>query len=235
MKTCIEITTKGGTVYRPMLQFDYDDVQNPLVVETENEILISYYKAEEYWEIRDAWLERIHCKIIGECGGYFSPTHIKNDWDEEIDLPDFFTYDEDGERIGLKLPDGYPEYAVRFLAGRCHSEVYWRETDDPDDVDAVLFVDPEYVKELNDKYGDVAVHDMIVSDITRCHCLLDGDQIYTHNIIKVDKRTGESDLMGMVTYLFYEDCTKEGLMGWVDTYTPCEYKLIPLSEIITTY
>ena len=234
MNTCIEITTKGGTVYRPMLQFDYDDIRKPIVHETEDAIVISYYKAEEYWEIGDAWLEDVYCDIIGTCRGYFEPQQIKSDWEDEAEMPDFFTYDDDEERDGFKLPDGYPKYAVRYLAGYAHSNAVWHETSNVDHVDAVMWVKPSYIERLRAKYSEVAVHDMIKADLDRCHRILDGDQFYTHNVIIIDKRTGESDLMGMVTYLFDEHCTEEQLKWRLDG-EPCEYKLLPLSEIITTY
>ena len=234
MNTCIEIKSKDGTVYRPMLQFDYDDIREPVVHETDDKIIISYYKAEEYWEIGDAWLSNVYCNIIGACRGYFEPQQIKSDWDDQRDLPEFFTYDECDEIDGFDLPKAYPEYAVRYLAGFAHSNVYWRETDDVECVDAVLWVTPEYIRELRSKHAEIVVHDMIKADLDRCHRILDGDQFYTHNQIEIDKKTGESDLMGMVTYLFYEHCSKEQLHWHLDG-EPCEYKLLPLSEIITSY
>ena len=234
MNTCIEIKSKDGTVYRPMIQFDYDDIRKPIVHETDDKIIISYYKAEEYWEIDDAWLIDVYCNIIGECRGYFSQQQIKSYMEDERDMPDFFTHDEDGERTGFKLPDGYPVYAIRYLAGYAHSNVVWHETTNVDHVDAVLWVKPEYIEQLRKTHVEPVVHDMIKADLDRCHRLLDGDQLYTHNTIEIDKKTGESDLMGMVTYLFYEHCTDEQLHWQLDG-EPCEYKLLPLSEIITSY
>lgn len=234
MNTCIKITSKDGKTYRPMLQFDYDDIRKPVVHETDDEIIISYYKAKEYWEIGDAWLDGVYCNIIGRCRGYFEPGQVKSDWDEERDIPDFFTYDDCDEINGFNLPKGYPEYAVRYLAGRCHSNVYWCETDDIDDVDAVLWVTPERIAELRSRWNGIALHDMIVADLDRCQRILDGDQFYTHNQIIIDKKTGESDLMGMVTYLFHEHCTDEQLHWQLDG-EPCKYELIPLSDIIASY
>lgn len=234
MNTCIKITSKDGTVYRPMLQFDYDDIRKPIVHETEDKIIISYYKAEEYWEIEDAWINDIYCNIIGTCRGYFDPCQIKSYWEDEADMPEFFTHDEDGERTGFNLPDGYPVYAVRYLAGYAHSNVVWRETSDPDNVDAILWVKPAYIDQLRKSYNEIVVHDMIKADLDRCQRILDGDQFYTHNTIEIDKKTGESDLMGMVTYLYHEHCTEEQL-NWTVDGEPCEYELIPLDEIITTY
>lgn len=234
MKTCIKITSKDGTVYRPMLQFEYDDIQKPVVLETDESFTISYYRAEEYWEIDDAWLSNIYCDIIGECRGYFSPQQIKSYWDEELDTPEFFTYDEDGERNDFNLPDGYPEYAVQYLRGSAHSNLVWHITDHVEDVDAIMWVKPEYIEELRAKYDEMVVHDMILADFERCRRILDGDQFYTHNTIEIDKKTGETDLMGMVTYLFDEHCTTRdlefGLSG-----TKCEYELLPLSEIVDIY
>ena len=232
MKTCIEIKSKDGTVYRPMLQFGYDDIRKPLVHETDDKIVISYYNAEEYWEIGDAWLSGVYCNIIGTCRGYFDPQQIKSDWDDQRDLPEFFTYDKCDEIDGFNLPKGYPEYAVRYLAGFAHSNVYWRETDDVWCVDAILWVSPERIRELRAKYDEIVVHDMIVADLNRCNRILDGDQFYTHNQIEIDKKTGECDLMGMVTYLYHEHCTEEQLKYELPG-EPCEYKLIPLSDLIT--
>lgn len=234
MKTCIRIKGQDGQTYMPMLQFEYDNIQKPVVFETDEKFIISYYRAEEYWEIDDAWLSKVYCNIIGECRGYFDPHQIKSYWDEEEEMPEFFTYDEDGERTGFKLPDGYPEYAVQYLAGYAHSNVVWRETSDVNNVDAVLWMTPEAIEELRAKYDEAVVHDMILADFKRCRRILDGDQFYTHMTIEITKYDMRSDDMGMVTYLFDEHCTREQLTYHLPG-EECEYELIPLIMIIDVY
>lgn len=217
-----------------MLQFEYDDIQKPVVLETDENFTISYYTELESWEIGDAWLPKIQCQILTSCRGYFDPMRLKSDWDEEEDMPEFFEYDEFEERTGFKLPDGYPVYAVQYLRGYAHSGVWFSPTTDINHTDAVMWVSPDYIEELRAKYDEIVVHDMIVADLARCRRILDSEQFYTHNTIEIDKDTLESDLMGMVTYLFDEHCTKEQLTSYLSG-TECEYKLLPLSEIITTY
>lgn len=234
MMTCIEITSKDGRKYRPMLQFEYDDIQEPVVLETDDKLTISYFRTLDYWETGDAWLPRIHCQILTSCRGYFEPMRLKNDWDEEEDMPEFFECDEYDERIGFKLPNDYPEYAVVYLRGYAHSDVFFVPTTDINHVDAVMWVSPDYIAELREKYDEVVVHDMILADLARSRRILDTEQFYTHNTIEIDKRTLESDEMGMVTYLYHEHCTEEQLTYHIDG-TPCEYRLLPLSEIIATY
>lgn len=217
-----------------MLQFNYSDIREPIVTETDEKFTISYFEELENWDIEDCWLTRIHCDVINSCRGYFDPCKIQNSEDEELDMPELFKRDEDDEIIDFNLPDGYPEYAVRYLAGYCHSTFVWCETDNISNVDAVLWVDPEYIAELREKYEEFVVHDMITADLKRCRRILDAEQFYTNNQIEIDKETGETDLMGMVTYLYEEHCTEELLKDHLDGEN-CEFKLIPLNELISCY
>lgn len=233
MKKAIRITKHDGTVITPMLEFRYSDIQAPVVLETDDKIVISYYRELGYdeFEINDPWDSGIHCDIFGECRGYFSP-YVISPWgedDNKLELSQFFNLDEYDNSINAFNPEN--TLPCRYLKGMCHSIVVWQETSDANWCDAVLYATQECVDEVRKHYKDADKE--IQSRFDRCMRILNGDQFYMHTTIEIDKATGEHDEMGMCAYLWEEDCTADQLAK-VDG-EPCQYELIDLEDIITFY
>ncbi len=214
MKTCIKIYGKNGEAFIPSLQFEYSDIQEPVVIERDDMYVISYYRELGYdrFEISDPWSCGVHCDILVNIRGYVTPQHICT-W---------------GEDENLKFEDvknELPKWAYRQLNGNFHGDVYWtpclRESGFPD---AILYANP-------DDFGG----DEIAIDLAFKHCLrlLNGEQLYEHVTIEIDKKTREHDEMGMVAYLWEEECTAEGLKNIKGE--PCPHELIDIEDIFTFY
>lgn len=206
MKTCIKIKPKGCEEFIPSLQFEYSDIQKPVVIERENEYIISYYKELGYdtFEISDPWPYGIHCDILTSCRGYYDPCHI-------------CTFDEDENVRFENVKDELPEWAYMKLYP-----------------DAVLYPSLEYYRHCCDmRLGGEDLSETFKKKFETCLRLLNGEQLYEHVTIEIDKKTREHDFFGMVAYLWEEDCTPERISDLKGT--PCEHELIDIEDIFTFY
>lgn len=234
MNTCIEITLKDGTKYRPALQFEYDDIQTPIVLENDERILISYFRQLTEWDLPDPWPVGFHCQIFKSCQGYFDPMHLAAYDDEgETDLSEFFELYEDGDPRDFKLHDTLPSWGYKYLRGHCHSVCVWGETDNVRLVDAVLYVSPAHLDELRKTMTEEQVREYVEKHMKECRRILDCEPYYEHDTIEIDKKTMSHDWMPMCSYLREENCAEEMLM--LDGYTKLDSKLVDLEELITSY
>lgn len=212
MKTCIKIYGKNGEAFIPSLQFEYSDIQQPVVIEREDQYVISYYRELGYdqFEISDPWPYNIHCDILADVRGYISPQHI-------------CAWGEDENLRFENIKDELPEWAYMNVAAVVHGDVFWHTTS-KDVPDAILYVNP-------DNFED----DETTLALAFKHCLrlLNGDQLYEHVTIEIDKKTREHDEMGLVAYLWEEECTAEGLSNLKGE--PCDHELIDIQDLFTFY
>lgn len=215
MKTCIRIKPKDGEAFIPSLQFEYSDIQQPVVIERDDCYIISYYRelGHDQFEISDPWPWGVYCDIVTSCRGYYDPQHIYSDCDDDtIRLDD--------------VKDELPEWAYMKLQAYCHSNVEWYPCgNDEMYPDAVLYLHPE---ELSNGEEWAKKH------FKQCLRLLNGEQLYEHDTIEIDKKTREHDFFGMVAYLWEEECTSERLSDLRGT-TPCDHELIDIEDIFTFY
>lgn len=214
MKTCIRIKPKDGEAFIPSLQFEYSDIQQPVVIERDDCYVISYYRELGYdqFEISDPWHCGIHCDILTSCDGYYCPQHI-------------CAYDEEDDCRFNDVKDVLPEWAYIKLIAYCHSDIYWSEVvSDTTEPDAILYVNP------NDLHLGQEVTE---KSLKHCLRLLNGEQLYEHNTIEIDKKTREHNFFGMTAYLWEEECTAESLFDLKGT--PCEYELVDIDDIFTFY
>ena len=213
MKTCIKIHGKNGETFIPSLQFEYSDIQEPVVIERDDMYVISYYRELGYdkFEISDPWHYGVHCDIVCDIRGYVSPQHICGfDVDEKLRFED--------------VKDNLPDWAYMRLHANCHGDVYWTPCLRSKFHDAVLYINPDDVK-LGRKWAEKAFE--------RCLRLLNGEQLYEHVTIEIDKKTREHDEMGMVAYLWEEECTAEELKDINGE--PCAHDLIDIEDLFTFY
>jgi hypothetical protein len=213
-KTCIKIKPKDREAFIPSLQFEYSDIQQPVVIERDDCYVISYYRELGYdqFEISDPWPYCIHCDILADIRGYICPQHI-------------CAFDENEKLRFEDVKDQLPEWAYMQLHAYCHGDVHWYSCgNDEMCPDAVLYVDP---KDLG--LGS----ERAKKSFTHCLRLLNGEQLYEHDIIEIYKKTREHDFFGMVAYLWEEDCTPELLSNLKGT--PCEHELIDIEDIFTFY
>lgn len=224
MKTCIKIKPKDREAFMPSLQFEYSDVQQPVVIERPDCYVISYYRELGYdqFEISDPWPYGIHCDILTSCRGYYDPCHI-------------CTFDEDENVRFENVKDELPEWAYMKLFAYCHSDCHWYSCgNDEMYPDAVLYSSLEYYRHCCDmRLGGEDLSETFKKKFETCLRLLNGEQLYEHVTIEIDKKTREHDFFGMVAYLWEEDCTSEGLSDLKGT--PCEHELVDIEDIFTFY
>lgn len=213
MKTCIEIRLKDNSVIKPKLQFEYSDIVEPKVYETDDKIIISYFR-EMLWdeiEISEAIPEGVHIKIFNHI--IVHNCHITNGLiDDDLDVSDFIDSD------GNKLIDP----TVRYLT--CYAYGGWGVQVPNTPCHAVMYFEGNGVSENE-----------ITSRLDDSLRILRGEPLYMHNHIEIDKQTGEDDLMGMVAYLREDECTNEQLEYDCENYSSCEYQKIGLEKIISSY
>ena len=214
MKTCIKIYGKNGEAFIPSLQFEYSDIQEPVVIERDDQYVISYYRELGYdqFEISDPWPWAVHCDILANVRGYISPQHICEFYeDEKLRFED--------------VKDKLPDWAYMQLHANCHGDVYWYPCgNDEMYPDAILYANPNDTH-LGKEWAEKA--------FKQCLRLLNGEQLYEHVTIEIDKKTREHDEMGIVAYLWEEDCTVEGLSNLKGTV--CTHELIDIQDIFTFY
>ena len=213
MKTCVKIHGKNGKSFIPTLQFEYSDIQEPVVIERDDMYVISYYRELGYdkFEISDPWHWGVHCDIVCDIRGYVSPQHICGfDVDEKLRFED--------------VKDKLPDWAYMRLHANYHGDVYWTLCLRSKFHDAILYINPDDVK-LGQEWAEKA--------FKHCLRLLNGEQLYEHVTIEIDKKTHEHDEMGMVAYLWEEECTAEGLKDIKGEVIPFDY--IDIERIFTFY
>jgi hypothetical protein len=213
MKTCIKIYGKNGEAFIPSLQFEYSDIQEPVVIERENDYVISYYKELGYdqFDISDPWPCAIHCDILADVRGYVSPQHICA-W-------------EANENMRFEdVKDDLPPWAYMKLSCVCHGDVFWHPTS-KNVPDGILYIQPCSLH-LGEEYCRRRF-------IKHCLRLLNGEQLYEHVTIEIDKKTREHDFFGMVAYLWEEECTTESLKDLNGE--PCNHELIDIQDLFTFY
>lgn len=212
MKTCIRIKPKDAEAFIPTLQFEYSDIQKPVVIEREDRYVISYYKELGYdqFEISDPWPYKIHCDILADVRGYICPQHIS-------------AFDEDEKLRYDDVKDDLPPWAYMKLSCVCHGDIFWHPTSKyvPD---AIMYMQP-----VSLHLGEEYCRRMF----KQCLRLLNGEQLYEHVIIEVDKKSRYHDFFGMTAYLWEEDCTAEGLTSIKGT--PCDCELIDIEDLFTFY
>ena len=222
MKTCIKIYGKNGEAFIPTLQFEYSDIQEPVVIERDDMYVISYYRELGYdkFEIYDPWPRGVHCDIVCDVRGYCSPQHICGfGEDENLRFED----------VKKQLPNS----AYVKLNAHCHGDIHWYACHNTARCsDAILYVSPEYLDEVKMKSGD-GLPILFGNVFTKCLRFLNGDQLYEHVTIEIDKKTHEHDEMGMVAYLWEEECTAEGLRNLKGEVT--QFDLIDIEELFTFY
>ena len=221
MKTCIKIYGKNGEAFIPSIQFEYSDIQEPVVIERDDQYVISYYRELGYdrFDISDPWHYGVHCDILADIRGYVTPQHICAYGEDELNFND--------------VKNQLPKSAYVQLHANFHGDVYWtpclKESRFPD---AIMYVSPEYYNECRMKLGD-GLPILFGSEFVKCTRLLNGEQLYEHVTIEIDKKTREHDEMGMVAYLWEEECTAERLKEL--TGTPCPHELIDIEDLFTFY
>lgn len=214
MKTCIRIKPKDAEAFIPSLQFEYSDIQKPVVIEREDRYIISYYKELGYdqFEISDPWPYKIHCDILADVRCYICPQHI-------------CAFDEDEKLRYDDVKDELPEWAYMQLQAYCHSYVQWYPCGNEEMYpDAILYVNPNHLH-----LGQESAEQLF----KQCLRFLNGEQLYEHVIIEVDKKTREHDFFGMTAYLWEEDCTAEALTKLKGNI--CEHDLIDIEDLFTFY
>ena len=214
MKTCIKIYGKNGEAFIPSLQFEYSDIQEPVVIERENDYVISYYRELGYdqFEISDPWPYAIHCDILADVRGYISPQHICA-WEGN----------ENTRFEGVK--DDLPPWAYMQLHAYCHSYVQWYPCGNGEmNPDAIMYLQP-----VSLHLGEEYCRRMF----KQCLRLLNGEQLYEHVTIEIDKKTREHDFFGMVAYLWEEECTADRLKDLKGE--PCNNELIDIQDLFTFY
>lgn len=215
MKTCIRIKPKDGEAFIPSLQFEYSDIQKPVVIERDDCYVISYYRELGYdqFEISDPWPYGIHCDILAHIRGYICPQHICA-WEGNKELK----FDN--------VMDDLPQWAYVKLHVNCHGDCYWYPCgNDEMYYDAILYLQPSSLH-LGEEYCRRM--------FKQCLRLLNGEQLYEHDTIEIDKKTREHDFFGMTAYLWEEECTSERLYDLRGT-TTCDHELIDIENIFTFY
>lgn len=213
MKTCIKIYGENGEAFIPSLQFEYSDIQEPVIIERDDQYVISYYRELGYdqFDISDPWPCTVHCDILANVRGYISPQHICGYGEDELSF----------ENIENELP----KWAYMGLNANFHGDVYWtpclRKTTFPD---AILYLNPDHI-DLGEEYCK--------RTFNKCLRLLNGEQLYEHVTIEIDKKTREHDFFGMVAYLWEEECTPERLKDILGK--PTQHELIDIQDLFTFY
>ena len=212
MKTCIKIHGKNGESFIPSLQFEYSDIQEPVVIERDDVYVISYYRELGYdqFEISDPWPYTVHCDILADIRGYVSPQHI------------CAFYEDDGLRFE-DISDDLPPWAYMNLSCVCHGDIFWHPTA-KHVPDAILYMNQKYIH-----FGE----EYCKRTFNKCLRLLNGEQLYEHVTIEIDKKTREHDFFGMVAYLWEEECTADGLKDLKGE--PCNHELIDIQDLFTFY